>query len=227
MSAIRQSMNLHDWAMLLALSILWGGSFFFVGIAVKALTPLTIVFIRLALAALTLWAVVVALKVPLPRGVEAWGALIVMGVLNNVIPFSLIVWGQTHIESGLASIFNAMTLLFTVVIAAVLLSDERISSKKVVGVFLGIAGAVVMVGSDALKGIGADVLAQLAVMGAAVSYGFATVFGRRFKRLGLNPIAIAAGQVSASALMLAPLAMLFEQPFSQSMPGLNVLAAQV
>lgn len=211
--------------MLIALSILWGGSFFFVGVAVKALTPLTIVFIRLSLAALTLWVIVALMKVSPPATLKAWQALTVMGILNNVIPFSLIVWGQSHIESGLASIFNAMTPLFTVLVAGIFLSDERISGSKLVGVFLGIGGAAVMVGTDVLSGLSTDVLAQLAVMGAAVSYGFSTVWGRRFKTLGLNPIAIAAGQVSMSAMLLAPLVFVIEKPLSQPLPGLHVWAA--
>ncbi|MFK8079605.1 MAG: DMT family transporter [Granulosicoccus sp.] len=222
---IRQSMNMQDWLMLIALSILWGGSFFFVGVAVKALTPLTIVFIRLSLAALTLWVIVALMKVSPPATLKAWQALTVMGILNNVIPFSLIVWGQSHIESGLASIFNAMTPLFTVLVAGIFLSDERISGSKLVGVFLGIGGAAVMVGTDVLSGLSTDVLAQLAVMGAAVSYGFSTVWGRRFKTLGLNPIAIAAGQVSMSAMLLAPLVFVIEKPLSQPLPGLHVWAA--
>lgn len=211
--------------MLLVLSVLWGGSFFFVGIAVKALMPFTIVFIRLGLAAVTLWTVVVLLRVPPPATLKAWRALLVMGILNNVIPFSLIVWGQSHIESGLASIFNAMTPLFTVLVAGSLLADERISTIKIAGVLLGLTGAAVMVGADALRGVGTDVLAQLAVMAAAVSYGFSAVWGRRFKTLALDPVAIAAGQVTLSAILLAPLAFFFEQPLSQPMPGIHVWLA--
>ncbi|MFK7993830.1 MAG: DMT family transporter [Granulosicoccus sp.] len=226
-TTIRQSMNFRDWLMLIALSILWGGSFFFVGIAVKALTPLTIVFIRLSLAAVTLWVIVGLFKVSPPATLEAWRALLVMGILNNVIPFSLIVWGQSHIESGLASIFNAMTPLFTVLVAGTLLADEKFSGAKIVGVFLGIVGAVVMIGTDALDGMSTDVVAQLAVMGAAVSYGFSAVWGRRFKTLGLDPIAIAAGQVTLSALLLAPLAWVVEQPLSQEIPGIQVWAALI
>ena len=220
-------MNFADWLMLIALSVLWGGSFFFVGIAVKELAPFTIVFIRLSLAALTLWIVILVLKIPVPKTVSAWRALMIMGILNNVIPFSLIVWGQSHIESGLASIFNAMTPLFTVLVAGTFLTDERISGMKITGVLLGLCGAAVMVGSDALMGIGTDVLAQLAVMGAAVSYGFSTVFGRRLKSFALNPIALAAGQVTMSSLILAPVALLIDRPFSQAMPGWNVWAALI
>lgn len=220
-------MNLMDWLMLVALSALWGGSFFFVGIAVKVLAPFTIVFVRLSLAALTLWIVILVVKIPVPTSFSAWRALLIMGMLNNVIPFSLIVWGQSHIESGLASIFNAMTPLFTVLVAAIFLADERISNIKTIGVLLGLSGAAVMVGTDALTGLGTDVLAQLAVMSAAVSYGFSMVFGRRLKSIALDPIMLAAGQVTMSSLVLAPIVLLVDKPFSQAMPGWNVWAALI
>lgn len=222
---IRQSMNVQDWAMLLVLATLWGGSFFLIGIAVTELTPLTIVFVRLAIAALTLWAIVLLLRVPLPSTRQAWIALFTMGVLNNAIPFTLIVWGQTHIESGLASIFNAMTPLFTVLVAGIFLTDERFSTSRIVGVLLGLSGAIVIVGPDALSGLSNDVWAQLAVMGAALSYGFASVFGRRFKRLDVNPIAVAAGQVSMSAMLMLPVTLAFDKPFSQPFPSVTVVVA--
>lgn len=196
-----------------------------IGISVAELTPLTIVFVRLAIAALTLWAIIFLLRVPFPSTRQAWIALLMMGVLNNAIPFSLIVWGQTHIESGLASIFNAMTPLFTVLVAGIFLGDERFSTSRIVGVLLGLSGAIVIVGLDALNGLSYDVWAQLAVMGAALSYGFASVFGRRFKRLELNPIAVAAGQVSMSAMLMLPVMLVFDKPFSQPFPTVSVIMA--
>ncbi len=158
-------MSLGNWLMLLVLSLLWGGSFFFVGVAVSGLPPLSIVLLRVAIAALVLWGVVLVLRVPLPASRSAWMALLAMGVLNNVVPFSLIVWGQTHIESGLASILNATTPLFGVVLAGLLLSDERLTRLKVTGVLIGFVGTVWMIGPGALKGLGMDTLAQLARRG--------------------------------------------------------------
>ena len=196
--------------MLITLSVVWGGSFFFVEVAVKQLSPLIIVLLRVALAALTLWAVLLPLGYRPPRSLAVWSAFFKMGALNNAIPFSLIVWGQTHISSGLASIFNATMPLFTVVIAGVLLADEKMTKPKIVGVLFGFAGVVALIGPAALDGLGAHTLAQLAVLAAAACYGFAGAYGRRFKNMGINPMVTAAGQVTAAAVLLLPITVVVE-----------------
>lgn len=211
-------MSLLDWSLLLTLSILWGGSFFFVGVAVKALPPFTIVLLRVAIAAAALHLVLRATRTAMPWDAKTWRAFFAMGLLNNAIPFSLIVWGQTHIASGLASILNATTPLFTVLVAHVLTTDERLSKGRILGVLLGIAGVVTLIGPEALIGLGHDVLAQLAVLGAALSYAFASLFGRRFKRIGVSPIATAAGQVTASSVLLLPVALLVDRPWTLPWP---------
>ena len=218
-------MTALDWLLLLGLSILWGGSFFFVGVAVKALPPFTIVLLRVATAAIALHLVLRASGTAMPWDSQTWRAFFGMGLLNNAIPFSLIVWGQTHIASGLASILNATTPLFTVLVAHVLTADERLSKGRVAGVLIGLAGVVVLIGPQALAGLGEDVTAQLAILGAAVSYAFAAIFGRRFKRMGVPPLATAAGQVTASSLMLLPLALLVDRPWTLGAPGLPVWGA--
>jgi drug/metabolite transporter (DMT)-like permease len=224
-STIENTMSPGVWAMQLTLSVLWGSSFFFVEIVVSALPPLTIVLARVGFAAVTLWIIIAVLGVPIPRSTKAWLALFGMGVLNNVIPFLLIVWGQTQIPSGLASIFNATTPLFTVVIAGILLSDERLTSAKLVGAFVGLTGTAYMIGPAALSDLGSDALAQLAIIGASMSYGLASVFGRRFKSMGLPPVTTAAGQVTASTVILVPFALLIDHPFQLPMPGLEVWAS--
>jgi drug/metabolite transporter (DMT)-like permease len=150
-----------------------------------------------------------------------------MGVLNNVIPFSLIVWGQAHIASGLASILNAMTPLFTVVVAHFLTADEKLTPQRAAGVAIGFGGVAVMVGPAALQGFGTDLLAQLACLAAAVFYSFAGVYGRRFRRLGLAPLQTAFGQVATSSLLLVPLALLVDRPWTLPMPGLATWAAVI
>lgn len=220
-------MSLFDWSLLLALSILWGGSFFFVGVAVKALPPFTIVLLRVVIAALALHLVLRATRTAMPWDGRIWLAFFGMGVLNNAIPFSLIVWGQTHIASGLASILNATTPLFTVLVAHALTADERLTKGRIAGVLIGLAGVVVLIGPQALAGIGKDVMAQLAILGAALSYGFAAIFGRRFKRMGVPPLATATGQVTASSLLLLPVAMLVDRPWTLDSPGLPVWGAVV
>lgn len=222
---IGNTMNPKVWVMLLTLSVLWGSSFFFVGLVVSALPPLTIVLVRVGVAAVTLWIIIAVLRIPCPRSMKAWLALFGMGMLNNVIPFSLIVWGQTQIPSGLVSIFNATTPLFTVVIAGLLLSDERLTSAKLIGALVGLIGTAYMIGPSALSDLGGDAPAQLAIIGSSISYGFASVFGRRFKSMGLPPITTAAGQVTASTVILVPFVLLIDHPFQLPMPGLEIWAS--
>ncbi len=223
--AILHSMSPIDWAMLLLLSVLWGGSFFFVGVAVQDLPTLTIVVLRVGIAALVLWGAVLLLRIPVPRDMRIWQAFLGMGLLNNVIPFGLFVWGQQTIASSLAAILNATTPLFTIVVAGLFLADERFTRRKLLGVVAGFAGVVVIVGPGALAQLGIGILAQLACLGAALSYAFAGVFGRRFKRFGVAPIVVAAGQVTGSTLILAPAALVIDRPWTLPMPPATTWAA--
>ncbi|WP_375750429.1 DMT family transporter [Vibrio sp. HN007] len=203
-TSTNHTMSAKAWMMLILLSILWGGSFFFVGVAVNDLPPLTIVTLRVGIAAITLWGVAAMIGLRPPKSLKVWRSFVGMGLLNNVIPFALIVWGQTQIASGLASILNAATPIFAVVVAGVLLPDERPTQLKLLGVGLGFIGVVVMIGVPTLSGDN-NLVAQLAIVAATLSYAFAGVYGRRFKSLGINPVVTAAGQITASALVLLPL----------------------
>lgn len=220
-------MNLSEWTMLLALSVLWGGAFFFNGVAVKELPTLTIVAARLGFGAIGLLAMLKVLGIPLPRTTGLWIAFFVMGALNNVLPFSLIVWGQAHIASGAASILNATTPFFTVVAAHWLTDDEALTPAKALGVVVGFFGVFVLIGGEALSGMGYAVYGQLACVAAGLSYAFAAIFGRRFRRLGVDPIATAAGQVAASSLIMLPLAALIETPWTLPSPSAAVFASLV
>lgn len=222
-SSINASMGGREWAMLVALSVLWGGSFFFIGVAVADLPPLTIVTLRVSIAAVLLWTTAVVMGLRPPKGVNIWAAFFGMGLLNNVIPFSLIVWGQTQIASGLASILNAATPIFTVVVAGLFLPDESITPRKALGVTVGFVGVVLMIGLPAINGIG--VLAHSAVIAATLSYAFAGVFGRRFKTMGVNPLVSAAGQVTASSLLLAPAALAVDGPIHLADLQITVLGS--
>ena len=222
---VKAAMGRREWGMLVLLSVVWGGSFFFVGVAVKELPPLTIAALRVGLAALALNAALRLLGVRLPREAAAWRAFLGMGILNHVIPFSLMVWGQGHIASGLASILNAATPLFTVLVAHALTKDERLTAGRFAGVVVGIAGVAVMIGPEALRHLGLHVAAQLAVIAGTVSYAFAGVYGRRFRAMGIAPVATATGQVTASTAILVPLALLFERPWAGGMPGTATILA--
>ncbi|MDS7597521.1 DMT family transporter [Agrobacterium tumefaciens] len=225
--SVQKQMNATEWAMLVALSLLWGGSFFFVGIAVKELPPVTIVTLRVSLAAIALLIVCRIMGLQLPRQWTVWRAFFGMGLLNNIIPFCLIVWGQTHIASGLASVLNATTPLFTVIVAHFLTADEKMTGNKLAGVLVGFAGVATMIGPAALAGATSGLVGQIAVLGAAISYAFASIFGRRFKAMGVPPLMTATGQISSSTLMLIPLALLIDKPWTLAMPGLETWGALV
>ena len=224
---INASMTFHEWGLLLALSILWGGSFFFNGVAVRELPTFTIVVGRVALASVALLLVLRVTDQQLPRNPRIWIAFGGMGVLNNVVPFSLIVWGQTQVASGVASILNAMTPLFTVVVAHFMTSDEKMNGSRLLGVVIGFLGVFTMIGTDMLSGISANLLAHMAILCATLSYAFAGIFGRRFKAMGMSPIITATGQVTASSLFLVPMVVLIEQPWTLPIPSVAAIASLV
>ena len=225
-SSINTAMGARAWVMLIVLSVLWGGSFFFVGVAVADLPPLTIVTLRVGIAAIALWGFALVMGLRPPKSLGVWAAFLGMGLLNNVIPFVFIVWGQTQIASGLASILNAATPIFTVVVASMFLPDERATPLKIVGVVVGFIGVVVMIGLPAIDGDN-SLLAQLAIIAATVSYAFAGVYGRRFKAMTINPMITAAGQVTASALVLAPIALIVDGPLDIAAPSMRTWGAIV
>ena len=218
-------MSINEWLILLVLSFIWGGSFYFIEIAVTELTPLVLVFLRVSIAAVALWIFILIKGLAVPKRGSHWLAFFIMGLLNNVIPFTLIAWGQIYIASGLASIFNATTPLFVVIVAGVFLADERPNGLKIMGVIIGFAGVVIMVGSSAIQGLSSNVLAQLAILAAALSYSFAAVYGRRFTTMNLHPIVVAAGQVSVSASILFVVLIFMGPPVDTLMPSAQALSA--
>jgi drug/metabolite transporter (DMT)-like permease len=213
----------RDWTLLVTLSILWGGSFFFVEVALTGLPALTIVWLRVALAALILGAVIRATGVALPRR-GVWPALLVMGFLNNAVPFTLFVLAQGEITGALASILNATTPLFGVLVAHLATLDERITAPKALGAGLGFAGVVVMLGGVEISGA---VAAKLACLAAALSYACAGVWGRRFRALGVAPLATAFGQVGAATVLLLPVWLWVDAPWSLEVPGREAAGAVV
>lgn len=224
-AAVNRAMTPLEWGMLIGLSGLWGGSFFFNALAVRELPTLTIVVGRVTLAALALLVILRARGQRLPTDARVWRAFFAMGFLNNVVPFSLIVWGQGHLASGVASILNATMPLFMVVVAHVLTADEKMSGGRLVGVAVGFTGVVAMVGADSLSGSAFTTLAPLACLGGALSYAFAGVYGRRFRAWGVAPMMTATGQIVASSIMLLPAALIVDRPWTLPMPGGAALGA--
>ena len=226
MAVAQRAMTTREWGQLALLSLLWGGSFFFIGVAVKELPPLTLAALRVALAALILWASAPLTGASLPRNRNALAALALLGLGNNALPFALIAWGQTHLAAGLASILNAATPLFAVLVAHVFTAEEKLSRFKIIGAVVGLAGVAWVIGPNALLGRGgATAWAEGAVLLAALSYAVAAVFARRVRVLGLKPIEIATGQTTAGAIYLVPVALLFDRPWSLPIPSVPVIAS--
>jgi len=221
----QKTMGATEWTMLMALSVLWGGSFFFNAIAVKELPPFTFVFLRVGIGSLALLAIIRFLGQRLPRDWRIWLQFMGMGILNNIIPFCMIVWSEKRLSGGLASVLSASTPLFTVVMANFLTADEKATPNKILGVVIGFAGVATLIGSQALKAAGSDTWAEVAVLCAAVSYASAGLFGRRFKEMGLQPFITATGQTLSSTLMLIPMVLIFDQPWQLAMPSATTWAA--
>ena len=205
------ALDLRSTSMLLILAAIWGGSFFFGEVALSEVPPLTITLHRV-IWALPILALIVLLKgIYIPRSPKVWGAYLVMGALNNAIPFSLIFWGQTQIESGLASILNGTTAMFGAVVAGLLLHDEPLTAKKIGGAGLGIAGVAVIMGPRALTDFNPSNIAQLAILVATLSYAFAGVWGKTMLA-GQPPLMNAFGMLIGSTLLMIPIVFTLDGP---------------
>ena len=223
-----RSLGITEWMLLVGLSILWGGSYLFMKLAVLTVPLFTIVLGRVSIAALALLIVLTISGTGIPKGRRIWLAFFGMGIFNNVIPMSLIVFSQNSISVGLASILNSITPLFTILVAHMTTNDERLTFRKLVGISFGIMGVVMLMGPELVDNFGVAELGEWACLGAALSYACANTFGRRFVQLGTKPMQTAFGQVVASTVILAPLVIVVDQPWTISDPGflpvLSILA---
>ena len=217
-------MGAPEWIALLALSVLWGGSFFFFKVLVAELPPFTVVLGRVGIAALILNLLLLARRDPLRLNPQMWMPFLVLGLLNNVIPFSLIAFGETRITSGSAAILNATTPIFTILVAHLLTADEKLTVAKSIGVMCGFSGAAVLIGPEAFLGLGpGNLLGDACCLLAALVYGLGAIYGRRFK--SIPPLKIATAQVTAAAIILLPLAALVDRPWTLPMPSAGAWAA--
>ena len=224
---INQQMTGREWLTLLVLAVIWGGAFLFIGVAVRHVDPLTYVWLRLTIASagLFLFLKLRGEQLGLPR--QVWGSILLLALLNNAVPFTLFGWGQTHIASGLASILNATTPIWGVLVAHVFTTDERMTPRKLAGVLLGFAGVATMIGPTLLANVGTDALAQLACIAAALCYALAAVWARRFRRMGIAPMSVTTGQLTAGAVMMLPMALFIDQPWTQPLPPIEAWASIV
>jgi drug/metabolite transporter (DMT)-like permease len=213
-----------EWLLLVVLSILWGGSFFFNKLTVVEWPPFAVVQVRVGLAALSLLLVVRITGQSMAVGRSIWLAFFGMGILNNLIPFSLFLWGQQQIASGLASILNATTPVFAVLVMHCF-AGEKATGLKLGGVLAGLVGVGILMGPDVLGGLGSNLAAQLACILAAVSYAFSGLFGRRFR--GLPPLVAATGQLCASTVMIVPIVFVLHPPWTLPVPSQQAILAAI
>ncbi|MEM7083293.1 MAG: DMT family transporter [Pseudomonadota bacterium] len=212
------------WIQLVLLSLLWGGSFFFAKIALADFPPLTLVWLRVILACITLALIMRLTGHAFPRSPSLWLACFAMGLLNNLVPFSLLFFGQLHIGAGLAAIFNALVPVFTVVAAHFFTRDEPLDRYRLGGVMLGFIGVALLVsGPDATHGKSTtlEFIAMIACIVAAASYGLAAVYGRRFHAMGMTPLQVAFGQLAGTSVMMTPVALLIDQPIALPIPSVS------
>jgi drug/metabolite transporter (DMT)-like permease len=194
------------WGLLIVLGLLWGGSFFFARIAVADIPPLWLVFFRVSIAAVALHLYLIARGQWQLFKESPFLPFLMLGLLNNAIPFSLLFTGQTVLGAGLASILNATTPFLTVIVANILTNDEKATAPKIIGIMLGIAGAILIIDPTNALRANAPIWAYLAVIGATLSYSFAAIYAKRFK--GISPVVITAGQLTGSTILMLPAAFL-------------------
>ncbi len=218
MVTAQKTISTRAWIELLILGFIWGGSFLSIHIALEEIGPLTAVAHRTTWAMLILWGYVLLRRLTIPTDPRIWGAFLIMGLMNNVIPFSLMAWGQLHIETGLTSILNAATAIFGVIAAAIFFADERLTLRKIIGVTLGFLGVATAIGLSALTQFDIRSLGQLAVIGGTISYALAGVWARKTLG-GLTPQVAAAGMLTGATLIMLPAAWLFEGPIRFDLTG--------
>jgi drug/metabolite transporter (DMT)-like permease len=209
----QKSISGRAWAELLLLGLIWGGSFLSIRVALNEIPVVTSVLHRTGWAMLVLWGVVALMRLPLPRDPRIWVGFLVMGLLNNVIPFGLMAWAQLHVETGLTSILNAATAVFAVIVAALVFADERLTLRKGIGVGLGFLGVATAIGLQALAHFDLRSVAQLAIIAGTISYAFASSWAR-IRLGGLPPQLAAAGMLTGSTLVMLPAALLIDGPVS-------------
>lgn len=217
----------NGWLLIGILAVLWGGAFFLIEVGLRSYPPITLVFMRLALAVPPMWIAMRFMGERLPKSPRVWGLLTIVGALNCALPFMLFFWGQQYLDSGYASILNATTPLWGVITAHFLTSDEKATPARIIGVLTGMAGIIVMIGPEAIKGLSNNLLAQIACIVSTLFYSFAAIYGRRLSQTALTPMAVATGQTMAAAVLMVPVVLFIDQPWTMAMPRLDSTLAGV
>ena len=201
-----------ELALLMVLAALWGASYTFIKIGVETIPPVTLIAARTLVAGSILLAILKARGMTLPRDRAIWGKFLFQACLNSAIPFTLIAWAEQSVDAGLAAILNSTTPIFAFLLTALVTRHETVTARKLFGVVAGIAGISLIIGVQALGGLGAQLTAQLAIVAATIAYAGAAIFGRNFQ--GLDPMLPAAGSLICGALILTPISLAIEQPWT-------------
>jgi len=227
LAAAPTRMNIQTWGLLALLGMIWGGSFFFARVAVAYVPPATLVLLRVGIAALALHVYIAGRFDIYPTLRARWREFLLLGLINNAVPHLLIFLGQTQIGAGLASILNATTPIFTVLIANSMTVDEKLSRQKVAGCLIGLLGTAVLIGPRALAPFTGDggppLWAVILPVVAAISYGLAATYGKRFR--GIAPPVTAAGQLTAATLLVLPVSLVADSPWQLPLPPLPAVLA--
>jgi drug/metabolite transporter (DMT)-like permease len=208
--------------LLFVLATLWGASYSFIRVGVETIPPITFIAARTLIAGALLFAVIHARGIAVPRDAAIWRKFLFQACLNSVIPFTLIAWGERSVDAGLATILNSTSPIFTFLLTVLVTRHEPTTARKLFGVVAGIAGIGLIVGTEALSGLGHQLWAQLAIVVATICYAGAAIFGKSFK--GLHPMLPAAGSLLSGAVLLIPASLIVEHPWTLA-PSLASLAA--
>jgi len=208
--------------LLALLATLWGASYTFIKIGVETIPPITFIALRTLIAGLLLLLVLRLRGLSLPRDRASWRLFAIQAAINSVLPFTLIAWAELTLDAGLAAILNSTTPIFTFLITIAITRHEPATWRKAFGVIAGMAGICLIIGVEALNGVGRELLAQLAIILATVSYGCASIFGRNFKHM--DPMMPAAGSMLAGAAALVPLSLVIDQPWTLAPSSSSLMA---
>ncbi len=222
------SMSGRDWTLILGVSLIWGGAFFLNALGLRGFPTTTLVFVRMAVAALPMLLVIRLTGQSLPRGWAAWRGLTLLGTLNIVVPFILFTWAQTKIDSGIASVLNATTPLWGIVAAHFLTDTEKATPARILGVVLGVTGVGVMMGPSLSGGLSDQSLALIACLVATLCYALASIVALRLNIGGMTPLSLTTGQLVVAAIIMLPIMLAVDQPWTLPMPsGESILALLV
>jgi drug/metabolite transporter (DMT)-like permease len=212
----------RELALLLLLATLWGASYTFIKLGVATIAPITLIAARTAIAGLLLLAIMRWRGVRLPRDGATWRRFLLQACLNSVIPWTLLAWGERSVDAGLATILNSASPIFTFLLTAAVTRHEAAPPRKLFGVVAGMAGICLIVGIEAFDAVAGGLVAELAIVAAAICYACAAIFGRNFR--GLDPMAPAAGSLLAGAAFLIPASLVMERPWTMAPSAVSVLA---